>query len=574
MKKSVFLFSILPFTLGIVGCKQIATGYITLTCSSGGVLTSDAEEKKIYSVDTVIDLYPKADDGYKLTSLTVNGVDVISSEQFNLGKGLNEVKATFSSIESLKENLDYTFENDKIHIKDVENSTALPVMPSTGDVKCLVLPVNFSSYDAFTNEQLRNLEAAFNGSNSDDTNDYWESVKSFYHKSSYGNLNLSFTICDAFNTTLSSTNFNSLESNDGQGVKYILNEVYNQLTVDGNKIDYKNYDADSDGYVDGIWLVYNAKQSNEVLSQKKYRAYTYWNVDEKYTPNVNKPIFGVFANCSQLFLYTSDTNGQDSHTFIHETGHMFGLDDYYTYDGSVSATGGMDMMDFNIGDHSSFSKLILGWIKPRVYNIKDTTIELESFVETGDCILLSETKVDSPFDEYFLVEFYTNTSLNYLDSQYNYGKTSTTKGYNKLFDYSGVKITHIDARLAKMVDSKNSFINNGTITTLPEFPQYYPVYTLAMSNTPSYSLMQNKSKNYCLIEILTPSNVRSYGNSYFGKNEQNVEVLRGLFLENEVFSTSEQSNFFVNNKLHNGSTFDLSVTVTSIDDDKATIKIG
>ena len=59
----------------------------------------------------------------------------------------------------------------------------------------------------------------------------------------------------------------------------------------------------------------------------------------------------------------------DAHTFIHETGHMIGLDDYYSYDrgkGDYGGLGGLDMMDFNIGDHNGYSKWMLGWLHPQM----------------------------------------------------------------------------------------------------------------------------------------------------------------------------------------------------------------
>ena len=58
---------------------------------------------------------------------------------------------------------------------------------------------------------------------------------------------------------------------------------------------------------------------------------------------------------------------------------------------------------------------------------------------------------------------------------------------------------------------------------------------------------------------------------YIGKKGN--EELRGLFLEGESFSSSTQSNFFINNKLHNGSSFDYKIEVQSIQDHQATIVI-
>ena len=52
----------------------------------------------------------------------------------------------------------------------------------------------------------------------------------------------------------------------------------------------------------------------------------------------------------------------DSTVYIHETGHLLGLDDYYDYNDDIGPRGGIgktDMMENNIGDHSSLSKILL-----------------------------------------------------------------------------------------------------------------------------------------------------------------------------------------------------------------------
>ena len=74
----------------------------------------------------------------------------------------------------------------------------------------------------------------------------------------------------------------------------------------------------------------------------------------------------------------------DAHTFIHETGHLLGLDDYYDYNDYRGAKGGLygaDMMDNNIGDHGSVNKLLLGWIEPTVVcGAGEINIDLLSFI--------------------------------------------------------------------------------------------------------------------------------------------------------------------------------------------------
>lgn len=576
-KKLLILFTPLAFCLSSCDIlPALSTGYIEIHCSKGGTIKTLAEEFEEYSTGIEIVLYPKANDGYKLTSLTVNGVDILDSESFKLKSDLNYVDAKFTLIDDITDEYNYTLSSDRLLIEDIYNAQGLPVLPSLGTVKALVVPINFSDKTAFDRNDLNAIDVAFNGENADKTNSYWESVASYYKKSSYDKLDLSFTICDAITSPITSTEFVQREStSDASGVKVILDYIYNKLTLENNNINLKNYDVNKDGYVDGLWLIYNIDDTYEVYNRNNFWAYTYWNVADNVTPSVNKPQFGVFANCANIFLYQDSPLGYDAHTLIHETGHMFGLDDYYTYDQNVnvSSLGGLDMMDLNIGDHNAFSKIILGWVDPKVINIKNTSITLNSFAETGECLLISNSFNDSPFNEYYLVEFYTNTNLNYLDSMHNYGADFYINPYNRLYDYEGVKILHVDARLLKYLDLNEYYINNGTIKDLPSFPKYYPVYTIATSNTASYSYKYDLQGRYNLLEIVTPSNQRTYGNKFLGIDKEGNEELRGLFLEGESFSTSTHNNFFIDNKLHNGSSFNFKIEVETIKDHRANIVI-
>ena len=71
-------------------------------------------------------------------------------------------------------------------------------LPSTGNSKMLVIPVVFSDC-SLSEQELKTehefLEKTFFGK-SEDT--YWESVSSFYQKSSYNNLNITGKVSDYF----------------------------------------------------------------------------------------------------------------------------------------------------------------------------------------------------------------------------------------------------------------------------------------------------------------------------------------------------------------------------------------
>ena len=121
----------------------------------------------------------------------------------------------------------------------------------------------------------------------------------------------------------------------------------------------------------------------------------------------------------------------------------------YDYEERKGATGGLygaDMMDYNIGDHSAVSKLLLGWITPTVVSGSGTiTLDIESFVDTGKCIIVTDRKMLSIYDTYYMIEFYTNTGLNELV---------------KPISSYGVKVTKVNAQ--KNYINGEVELNNGT----------------------------------------------------------------------------------------------------------------
>ena len=156
----------------------------------------------------------------------------------------------------------------------------------------------------------------------------------------------------------------------------------------------------------------------------------------------------------------------DANTFIHETGHLFGLDDYYntnsktfTYNGEYvketsgifQPTGFMDMMDYNLGDHCAFSKYILDWVNPYVIDPTCKEITLRSFTRSGDFAIIPAPNWNgTAFDEYLLLEYFAPEGLN---RSYNFPSYSYFDGDNveRVYTYPnrhGLRVYHVDARLA------------------------------------------------------------------------------------------------------------------------------
>lgn len=326
-----------------------------------------------------------------------------------------------------------TFDNSRLQDKlmGYENVVGLP---SQGTFDCLVVPVQFSDTAAITSADLNKLNLAFNGSGGDTG---WQSVNTYYSASSYGKLNVSFDIVGynlagansvytAQHNSAYYANYNETVSDgDYQYTEYgsdaLLREVLAWLE---GRIDLTQYDSNGDGCIDAVYLIYSADV--DYSADSFYWAYVTWymgaeqydGLDSYYYLFAGFDFMDEDADSADGFEYNGKIDGLqiNASTYIHETGHLLGLDDYYDYypnSGSDEGVGGADMMDYTVGDHSAYSKIMLGWTTPQIV-AQNGTFTLSPFAESGDCLLIMLNFDNSYFSEYLLIDFYTATGLNQM----------------------------------------------------------------------------------------------------------------------------------------------------------------
>ena len=139
-------------------------------------------------------------------------------------------------------------------------------------------------------------------------------------------------------------------------------------------------------------------------------AFTSWNTTS------SAPI-SVYCWASYGFMQKdARLKKKDAHTFIHETGHMLGLEDYYDTGYSLSPFGGLGMMDYNILDLDVYSKWALGWIDPKTITNstkltnKGLTVTLKPFESSGDALVVGLPNNNGWYgEEYIILEYYTPT---------------------------------------------------------------------------------------------------------------------------------------------------------------------
>ena len=378
------------------------------------------------------------------------------------------------------------------------------VCPSIGDVNLLVIPVhlpNSSLTDEERNLVKDDLETTFFG-HGDEQNGY-KSLTEYYFDSSFSKLNFTGMITDWFDVR---ENTNVKENSQiTQGLNgTIINEIFRKAVdwaVDKYDINLKDYDKNNDGSIDGVWLVYDHYNyfTQYALDQKnnytpvagddldRYNSafwnYTSW--DWNTVPNVDKPTTSGFswASFDQMYLGYADYDlnnnpliednleniSLDSHTYIHETGHLLGLDDYYVSNpSSLSPTGKSTMMDQNVGDLDSYSKMLLGWITPYiVYGSSEILLPHSTFNDHSVIVIPANYQEISqaiesannsetinnfyyqfnPFSEYIMIDLYAPTGNNTKDTE-TYG--TLISGRDSCIETTGVRIYHVDSRIMKI----------------------------------------------------------------------------------------------------------------------------
>ncbi len=346
----------------------------------------------------------------------------------------------------------------------------------------------------------KTIEQAYFGE-SDETG--WESLASYYYKSSGGKLHITGKVSEWYTYPKSVIEFYQ-ESGSESSVYKLVDDATQWYKE--NFDDYMKFDQNNDGYFDCVEFVYAQPNCNSnsigVCNKTKYKnsAELFWAFCWKRSgvePMKNWPMPFTFAWFSYDFLYNAYNSAYiernavgeitklkaDTHTVLHENGHALGLADYYStgYDGS-SPLSGIDMMDNNVGDHNSYSKWQFDWYGPKeqvIYDEKDEKtkkyeVTLRPFESTGDFAIIpaynreelnsgtNPGKLDSSYSEFITIEYYTPTGLNEMDSREPYSYSSGARTMTE----AGIKMLHVDSRLAYL-----SSTSQGEIV----FNDYLPV---------------------------------------------------------------------------------------------------
>lgn len=425
--------------------------------------------------------------------------------------------------------------------------------PTTAKPKILIIPVWFSNSSAYISASKKDtvrddIRKAYLGTN-DETG--WRSVKTYYEELSNGATSLTGTVSEWYEITKS-----SYEITTTQKTSTLVTEATNWYFA--NHSDSRtNYDTDRNGYLDGVILIYGAPDHSALEGNDNLWAYCFWT--QLRNKNISNPQVNPFFWASYDFMYNStkaktqtgseygsgDTShcSIDAHTFIHEMGHMFGIDDYYDYSYDYKPAGAFSMQDYNVGCHDPYSVMAWGWADPYIPT-ESCEIELHPFQSSRELILLTPSwnSYNSPFDEYLLLELFTPTGLNKFDCDNKY--YGSPQGPNAV----GIRLWHVDSRLGYEKD-------DGYVYFWTTNAKYSSNVGLGLSNTyataddgGSLFADSNTSDYYYfnLLQLIRNNTSETY------KPTSNLSS-SSLFTNGSSFTMSKYaSQFRINGKLNQG----------------------
>ena len=439
----------------------------------------------------------------------------------------------------------------------ISNTKGLAHLDSVSNQKMMVVPVKFTDTPASYGSEATiqgAINRAFFGESSDTG---WESVASYYYKSSYGRLSITGEVMPLFDMGYSTTELLA-KTVDGYQYwdksHYVLEQVYNTYLSST----LKEYDQNNDGFVDSVFFVYLAPVDYESDDTLFWAFQYFWN----RFADKNKPVFNAYGWASYEFMVEAPGYTYlkpAAHTYIHESGHILSFDDYYDYDGTIAPAGAIDMMDHNIIDHNMFSKFSANWSTPYV-PVGNSDIRLRSAESSGDFIIINDAWNGHAYDEYILIEYYTPTGLNARDSL-------SVSGYNGVKGYTipGVRIWHVDARLVILSNNGNTKKWSDTIPSHLD-GSGGSWMDFAASNTPSYNYAHNSLHKLHLLD--GRGRAQTWANNLVKADDS------ALFQTGTVIASNNWQKYLLKRATFNdGSVIGYSIEIGEMNSEGVTIKI-
>lgn len=248
--------------------------------------------------------------------------------------------------------------------------------PKTGSPRSLVIMVNFKDRSFVTSNAQNAFYRLLNQENYSD-NGGTGSARDYFKAASYGQFSPQFDVVGPYNLPENMAYYGANDPNTGDDVKPAYMIVDACKAADNAGVDFTQYDADGDGYIDNVFVYYAGYNEAEWGPDNSVWPHR-WAVypGNNYTNNQNLVTFDgkkVFDYaCTSELKGSSGSNMCGIGTFTHEFGHVIGLPDYYHTEEDKPTLDNWSIMDaggyLNEGrtppTYSAYDRFYLGWLTP------------------------------------------------------------------------------------------------------------------------------------------------------------------------------------------------------------------
>lgn len=311
-------------------------------------------------------------------------------------------------------------------------SSAPQGVASQGTIRNLVVLIQFSNHTGRGLPLPGEVDVLFNAAGPDPDLAPTGSIRDLYLKNSYGQLTLNSDVSSWI--TVSGTE--QYYANGQSGDDTLWQALREALNVLDQTVDFSQYDANGDGYIDSIAFLhsgYGAEWGGTDVdgTPTGSRIWSHrWTIQNPEWTSSEGVKVADYHISPALWGISGNTIGRIG-VIAHETGHFFGLPDLYDTDGGGSGIGSYGLManswDFNgtqlCPPHlSPWSKMQLGWISP------------VTITGPGE---FSITQAETA-DEYFMV------SDGFASQEYLLIENRQDAGFDCSLPQGGLAIWHID----------------------------------------------------------------------------------------------------------------------------------
>ena len=378
-----------------------------------------------------------------------------------------------------------------------EKISATRPFPHIGTPKALVIMVDFKNDQEFTYTK-NDIDKLLNGTEYDTSSGYhgYGSAAQYFSDCSNGKFRPQFDIVGPYTLSKNHTYY-------GQGSDDISALLHDACTIaSANGVDFSKYDADNDGYVDLVYIIYagysaqwgEAKNPNAIWPKSGTGNYGTYNGKQIYRYGVNNEL--AFYPDVWKDMKKDQATFKPYLTgigvFVHELSHTMGLPDFYPtltwtditkYDNQSMEE--WDLMDggentfngFYPAPYTAWERELMGWTEKMDTLKTPTNVTLTSLADGGKGLRVMNDN-DASGNEYYILE--------------NIQK----KGWYARMPGEGMLVTHInyDTNSFSNFTAPNNTEGKPRITVLPANGTIYSSYHYKDGIASKYVISQNDVK--------------------------------------------------------------------------------